>query len=1463
MKKHYKLIAIVCLISSLLISFQSRGQVSTYTFTQSAGTYTALTTGTVLVTGVWDNAVYPVTIPFNFSFNGTAYTSLNVSTNGFITFGATAPAATNYTPISSTTAYDGAISAETQNLLSTTGEIRYDTVGIAPNREVVVQWSNAYRTGQTGDNISFQIRLHETTNQINIVYGSHVFTTTVTNAAQVGLRGLANTDFNNRALTAAQVWLNNTTAGTVNTNTCRTRNTAYPATGTTFTWTPLAACSGIPTAGTAGPTPLTGCSGNTVSMTVSGYTTGFSGIGLQWQQSADGSTGWANVTGGTGANAAAYTSAPLTASIYYRCRVICSSGPDTVYTNNVQVNVGNINTFPWTENFDAMATIGNSIVPSCWKVESGSGTPWASMNAAGETYNDPSTAPNYITCYYSPYPYDKYLITPGFELVAGASYDFSFKYVGDGYTGWTADARYNTTQTGTGSTLLGAAFLSSTTTATATYTTVTRTFTPATTGTYYFMVHVNNNVTPYYLGFDDFSVTQLSACTGVPTAGTAGPTPITGCSGNPAVMSVTGNTTGSGVFLQWQESVDGISGWTNVSGGSGANSASFTSAPLSSSAYFRCRVICSSGPDTVYSNNVQVNVGNIATFPWTENFDAMTTIGNSIVPSCWKIESATGTPWASMNAAGITYNDPASAPNYITCSYTPSATDKYIITPGLDLTAGVSYDFSFKYAGDTYSGWTADARYNTSQTGTGSTMLGTAFLSSTTTTTATYTTVTRTFIPTTSGTYFFMVHINSTSVPYYLGLDDFSVVIGLPPCTAPTLVTATPNSFCGTGGTSLLNATSVGNTINWFTSPTGGTSIGSSSSGADYSAAVTATTTYYAEASGTGCNATRSAGVLVTVNSNPAAVTVTPSAATICSGTIQQLDASGGAPAPLAINETFPTATLPVGWTAVIGTGDLIGTVNSALAGGTAYEAKITGNSFTAITDILYYGPINTTGYTSLTLQWNNWVDWYSSTYPFSVAVQTSTDHVTWHNTSWVTNTVTADIGPAVQTITLNTADVGSSTFYLAFTMSGQTFGANAWYIDNVNISGSSTPAPITWTPTGTLYSDAAATVPYIAGTAATTVYAVPTTNTTYSATATTSAGCTSAGTAVITMTLVPAPTGDAVQTFCNTATVADLIATGTSVQWYDAAIGGNLLTPTTGLIDGHHYYASQTIAGCESSSRLDVTFAVTTNLPATVSIEVDQNNVCTGASVTFTATPVNGGTPSYQWYVNSAMAGTNSPTYSYTPANGDIVYVVMTSSISCVSGSPATSGPITMIVGAPQPVSVNAVVDMNTVCAGTAVTFTATPTNGGSSPTYQWYLNSFMVGTNQPTYTYVPTNLDQVSVVLTSSLSCVSGNPAFSNSLAIFVNTCTGVENQTSDLGALKVYPNPANDKLFVNFEDISETPVLIKMFNAVGQLIFESNTPLDANRSGIDVSHMSAGSYTLQTIFDNDVVNKTVVVK
>ena len=95
--------------------------------------------------------------------------------------------------------------------------------------------------------------------------------------------------------------------------------------------------------------------------------------------------------------------------------------------------------------------------------------------------------------------------------------------------------------------------------------------------------------------------------------------------------------------------------------------------------------------------------------------------------------------------------------------------------------------------------------------------------------------------------------------------------------------------------------------------------------------------------------------------------------------------------------------------------------------------------------------------------------------------------------------------------------------------------------------------------------------------------------------------------------------------------------------------------------------------------------------------------------------------------------------------------------------------------VAASVPVSVSVAASANPVIQGVTVTYTATPVNGGTSPVYAWYVNSVLVpGITGSTYSYVPINSDKISCVLTSSISCVTNNPASSNTVTMTVNIGT-----------------------------------------------------------------------------------------
>lgn len=189
-------------------------------------------------------------------------------------------------------------------------------------------------------------------------------------------------------------------------------------------------------------------------------------------------------------------------------------------------------------------------------------------------------------------------------------------------------------------------------------------------------------------------------------------------------------------------------------------------------------------------------------------------------------------------------------------------------------------------------------------------------------------------------------------------------------------------------------------------------------------------------------------------------------------------------------------------------------------------------------------------------------------------------------------------------------------------------------------------------------------------------------------------------------------------------------------------------------------------------SNEISMTVNAATNSPG-ITIAASQNNICAGMNVSFTATPVNGGTaPVYQWQVNGVNAGTNSSSFSSVSLqNGDKVNCMLTSNQACLTNTTAASSVITMQVNPLTTPTISIAADKTEVCKNENVIITATVTNAGNAPQYQWKINGNTVtGTDASFASAAFNNGDQVSCVLTSNAACAV-NPALSNIVSIKVN--------------------------------------------------------------------------------------------
>lgn len=227
-------------ITGLSLCFHTgHSQVRYYNFSERISAYSSIS-GTTAIAAPWDNAsAIDLPIGFTFNYDGTNYTTFSVLSNGFITFGTTVPNdALGYNPISvNGVGFSGAISALTMDIRDNGSPITYTTTGSSPFRTLIIQWANVRRIGQSG-NFNFQIQLKESSNLIQIVYGSCSPNGSTPLYAEVGLRGASNSDYNNRIQNTNAVWYGSTNSGTSNTDTCITQDNSYPNNGLTYTWYP-------------------------------------------------------------------------------------------------------------------------------------------------------------------------------------------------------------------------------------------------------------------------------------------------------------------------------------------------------------------------------------------------------------------------------------------------------------------------------------------------------------------------------------------------------------------------------------------------------------------------------------------------------------------------------------------------------------------------------------------------------------------------------------------------------------------------------------------------------------------------------------------------------------------------------------------------------------------------------------------------------------------------------------------------------------------------------------------------------------------------------------------------------------------------------------------------------------------------------------------------------------------------
>ena len=130
-----------------------------------------------------DSNVGPFNIGFNFEFYGQYFTQFRICTNGFITFGNTSG---SYTPGSFPNANqpNGVVAAYWTDLYPTSGYyMRYQTVGTAPNRQLIVSAHLTYYSNRNAW-VDYQIILFEGTNKVQTTITAQGWTPAATQGVE-------------------------------------------------------------------------------------------------------------------------------------------------------------------------------------------------------------------------------------------------------------------------------------------------------------------------------------------------------------------------------------------------------------------------------------------------------------------------------------------------------------------------------------------------------------------------------------------------------------------------------------------------------------------------------------------------------------------------------------------------------------------------------------------------------------------------------------------------------------------------------------------------------------------------------------------------------------------------------------------------------------------------------------------------------------------------------------------------------------------------------------------------------------------------------------------------------------------------------------------------------------------------------------------------------------------------------
>ncbi len=772
-----------------------------------------------------------------------------------------------------------------------------------------------------------------------------------------------------------------------------------------------------------------------------------------------------------------------------------------------------------------------------------------------------------------------------------------------------------------------------------------------------------------------------SVCTGTPAPGNTISTVSTICPGVPFGLSVQNGTSGSGITYQWQSSTDGVT-YTNISG---ATNNSYSTSQ-SATTWYQLVVTCTGSGQSGTSTPVQV----LLTPP--SGCYCSSTATSSADEDIFNVRIGTLNNTSNCNSTGPGFGSVQNRySNYTSGTGAPA--------PGVIISGGTNpISISIGTCGGNFTNSTAVwIDYNQN----GNFEAAEKVYVSAAGTQGPHTETGNAFIPATAllGTTLMRVVNVETGNPnginpcgtYTWGeTEDYLVTIRA--CVPITITSQPTSATVECGGSATFTVTTSGDnpayqweqrtsaSAPWTFVTNGGMFSGATTNSLSIVGATSAMNGYQYRAVFTGsCTATDFSSI-ATLTVNPLTALVTPTSATICNGSSQQLQINNSASASVTtsvssgalttlIPDDLPTGvvTSPISFSgipanAVVSNISVTFNINHTWVGDLDINLIAPNGA-----NLNLVGSLNGGTGGNGTDNFTNTVISSTSTTPISGAAAPRTGTFAAEKR--------AGFGPTgnEQTVTdwagLFTTLNGDWKLAMADFAGGDEGTLTSWSISITYTS------PIlasgTWTPTNGLFTDAGLTVPYT-GNAVNTVYAAPTTSTIYTVVVQTPI-CTSSPLAIPITVANPVGTIDqpANVTICENgnAIITSDAASGNPLvyQWevstdggvnYTAVSNGGVYSGATTntlninnaptSLNGNKYRLVISVAAC-SSSVTSSAATLTVNANPTVTVAAAPfTSLYPGLQTTLTAT-VNPSSSnnSFQWYLNGeAIQGANSATY-------------------------------------------------------------------------------------------------------------------------------------------------------------------------------------------------------------------------